>query len=48
MLKKELTKESPARRKKRVSGGFKARPAVMMDKKTKLKSRKQKHRKRLF
>ncbi len=48
MLKKDITKESPAQRKKRVAEGFKARPAVMIDKKTKLKSRKQKHKKRLF
>ena len=48
MLKKDLTKESPTQRKRRVSGGFKARPAVMTDKKTKIKSRKRKHKKRLF
>ena len=45
MAKTDLTKESPKQRKQRLSAGFKARPAVIIDKKTKQKSRKQKHKK---
>lgn len=43
-----LNKESQAQRSERLNGGFKARPCVMLDRKTKAKSRKVKHKGRLY
>jgi hypothetical protein len=49
MKKKALpTKESKEQRAQRVANGFKARPSVILDKKTKSRSRKVKHKGRLY